>query len=257
MTDAEIPLSGGNTNASVVRVGDTVRRSPGPSAAVVHRFLTHLEEQQIDDVPRFLGIDPQGREVLTYLPGNTQMPDTLWQDDAALDAAAGLLRSIHDASVGFVDQPGWASAHPNLREVICHNDFAPYNMVFADGLPVGIFDFDLAGPGPRLRDLAYLAYWMVPLSFAAPDLKHHTQHQAKQGYPRLRRLCVAYGTADHEQLLHYLSEVLHHMGNAAACAGTLGDNAVRKLDEGGHFAHWQAEAAAFDTHLSHVRACLS
>jgi thiamine kinase-like enzyme len=33
--------------------------------------------------------------------------------------------------------------------VICHNDFAPYNLVFTDWRPHAIIDFDTAGPRPR------------------------------------------------------------------------------------------------------------
>jgi len=51
-------------------------------------------------------------------------------------------------------------------EVICHNDFAIYNIIFNHKKPVGIIDFDVAapGPGPRLWDIAYTLYTCVPLS---------------------------------------------------------------------------------------------
>ena len=55
--------------------------------------------------------------------------------------------------------------------MICHNDFAPYNLAFRDGLPVGAIDFEAASPGPRAWDLAYLAYRLVPLAPPSnPDL---------------------------------------------------------------------------------------
>ena len=47
--------------------------------------------------------------------------------------------------------------------MICHNDFAPYNMVFRDHELIGVIDWDFAAPGPRLWDLAYLAYRIAPL----------------------------------------------------------------------------------------------
>ncbi|WP_280383577.1 hypothetical protein [Nocardia wallacei] len=62
----EIPLSGGFVNR-VVRVDDTVRRDPGESAVFVHRLLRFLEERGWPGAPRFLGIDSQGREILTYI----------------------------------------------------------------------------------------------------------------------------------------------------------------------------------------------
>jgi aminoglycoside phosphotransferase (APT) family kinase protein len=65
----------------------------------------------------------------------------------------------------------WAYTYPlaEQNDVICHSDFASYNMIFRDNLPIGIVDFDLAGPGLRMRDLAYLAYWFAPLSFSSKE----------------------------------------------------------------------------------------
>ena len=48
--------------------------------------------------------------------------------------------------------------------MICHNDFAPHNLVFHGGVLVGAIDFDTCSPGPRLGDLAYFATRAIPLS---------------------------------------------------------------------------------------------
>lgn len=258
MTDSEneIPLTGGNVNASVVRVGDTVRRSVGPHSKSVHQFLQHLQQAGFAQAPRFLGIDAQGREILTFIPGSVEFPDNLWTNNAAIVAAARMLREFHDASQSFDQaQPeGWAYAYPDAarHEVICHNDFAPYNMVFESGLPIGIFDFDLVGPGPCLRDLAYLAYWFAPLSFSAGDLAERTEAEVTGGSQRLKLLCKTYGTDAYTDLLNMVSEVLHHMSSETAASAMIGQAAARKLNEGGHFAHWQKEASAFDANLQRV-----
>ena len=57
-------------------------------------------------------------------------------------------------------------------EVVCHNDFAPYNVVFDDGGPVGVIDWETAAPGARVWDVAYAAYRWVPLSRSAPAELH-------------------------------------------------------------------------------------
>jgi hypothetical protein len=44
MNEHEFPLEGGNLNAGVVRVGETVRRSAGPWTPVAHDLLSHLAE---------------------------------------------------------------------------------------------------------------------------------------------------------------------------------------------------------------------
>ena len=65
----EIPLLGGNVTEAVVRVGDTVRRPVGEWTPAVHALLHHLEDVGFSAAPRVLGIDAQGREVLTYCEG--------------------------------------------------------------------------------------------------------------------------------------------------------------------------------------------
>jgi hypothetical protein len=60
-------LTGGRITQGVVRVGNTVRRPTGPHTPFVHSLLRHLEEVGFDGAPRVLGIDEQGREILTFI----------------------------------------------------------------------------------------------------------------------------------------------------------------------------------------------
>ena len=64
----EEPLPG--TFTTLAKVGNTVRRSIGPWTPAVHALLRHLERVGFNGAPRVLDIDAQGREVLTYMPGN-------------------------------------------------------------------------------------------------------------------------------------------------------------------------------------------
>ena len=64
----EISLAGGNMTP-VVKVGNTVRRIPGPWSETVHGLLNHLEQQGFEGAPRFLGFNEQGREILTFIAG--------------------------------------------------------------------------------------------------------------------------------------------------------------------------------------------
>jgi hypothetical protein len=87
----------------VVRVGDTVRRPLRPSSPATQALLEHLERVGFsagsEGAPTFLGVDEQGREVLSYLPGETvTAPYPAWSmTDAALDSVAHLLRRYHEA----------------------------------------------------------------------------------------------------------------------------------------------------------------
>ena len=83
----------------------------------------------------------------------------------------------------------WPAHEP--IEVICHNDFAPYNLMFENGKLTGVIDLDLASPGPRVWDMAYTAYRFAPLTDPDnPDVPFRgTDAQAR----RLAAFCAAYG----------------------------------------------------------------
>ncbi len=189
MTEIEEPLAGGNVNA-VVRVGDTVRRTAGPWTPTVHALLAWVRAHGVDGVPAPLGIDAQGREMLGYLPGVIgEWHPRGWEwAPSVLRDAAGLLRAWHDASAGFPRAGAtWRLDAHEPAEVICLNDCAPYNMVGGpDGL-VGFIDVDMASPGPRVRDLAYLAYRLCPFAQDATPPADADPHA------RLEALLTAYG----------------------------------------------------------------
>ncbi len=115
-----------------------------------------------------LGLDEQGREILSYLEGEVPVYPTvpeLWSEEV-LEEVAHLLRRLHDATVGLeVAGGGWreGAAAAEGGEVICHNDVAHYNTVFQAGRPVALIDWDFAAPGPRIWDVASAAYRVVPL----------------------------------------------------------------------------------------------
>jgi hypothetical protein len=185
-------LLGGNMN-SVTRVGETVHRRAGLWTPTIHRYLGHLDSAGISWVPRALAIDGD-TEVLSFVEGDVPiypLPDWVWSDEALIDAARHL-RMLHDASVGF--DPGaaiWQLPIHEPIEVICHNDFAPHNLAFADGRIVGVIDFDTSSPGPRMWDLAYLATRMVPLTADHPD----GSPGEDQSHRRIQLMLDAYAAA--------------------------------------------------------------
>lgn len=131
---------------------------------------------------------------------------------ALLARAAAMLRAFHDATDGFDRSDRvWALPAREPAEVICHNDFAPYNLAFRDGLPVGAIDFEAASPGPRVWDLAYLAYRLVPLAHPDnPDLPPRTD-----AADRLAQLCEAYGDIDPNPVLALVPERLLALAETA------------------------------------------
>jgi hypothetical protein len=165
--DAEVQLAGGFVN-QVVRIGDTVHRSAGPWTPTVHALLEHLAAAGFPS-PHVLGWDESGREVLSYLDGDS----IGWSDwpPVMLDltgpaSLARLLRRYHDIVRTF--DPGraaiWQNPLATDGELVRHGDFSPFNTIWREGDVVGVIDWDFAQPGKAITDLAYLAWYTVPLS---------------------------------------------------------------------------------------------
>lgn len=261
MGEIEIGLTGGNVNANVVRIGNTVRRQLTPASETIHQLLLHLATKGFNGCPRFLGIDEKNREVTSFIEGETGIPPALWQHDAPVIAAAKLLRHYHDATMSFVPigDSMWAYRYPDAtrHEVICHNDFAPYNFIYRGGTPVAVIDFDLAGPGPRLRDVAYAAYWLTPLSFHSTDQIAFAKADLKAGSRRLKLFCTTYGITPGVDLLNMIDEVLAFMSDETAMRATVGPTVAAKLEQEGHLAHWQRERASYQAHRPLIEANLT
>jgi len=165
---SEYPLRGGSVS-TVVRVGDTVRRQPG--RRFVRELLGFFERSGWGGAPRFLGVDEQGREILTFVDGYVP-----WQErdapsapsasgasgvaaEASLVRVAELVREFHDLTAG--------TPLAGEAEVVCHNDLTPNNTVYSCGgvglRPVAFIDWDLAAPGRRIHDVAHVCWQYLGL----------------------------------------------------------------------------------------------
>jgi hypothetical protein len=167
VTEQQLP---GGRHFGAVRVGDEVRRAAQPWTPSVHSVLRHLESVGFDGAPRPRGFDDQGRERLTFLPGQTVGEINPWPDwarsDDALRQVGAWLRRLHDATATFrpTGDTVWFTGRPwQPGLLIAHLDAAPWNAVWADGALVGFVDWDTASPSRREDDLAFSALGWVPL----------------------------------------------------------------------------------------------
>ena len=108
------PLTGDGVTQGIVRIGDTVRRPLRPFSLTVQAYLAHLRDAGFTGAPLPFGVDEQGREMLSFVPGdvprNPLPPETAGDD--VLVALARLIRALHEASAGWVPPPDavWGDA---------------------------------------------------------------------------------------------------------------------------------------------------
>ncbi|MBD8498093.1 phosphotransferase enzyme family protein [Paenibacillus arenosi] len=248
--EKEEALTGGNVS-SVSRLGNTVRRELKPDSVNTHTLLKHLESKGLHGVPKFLGIDEQGREILSFIEGeagNYPLQPYMWSDEV-LKEIANMLRSYHDAVSDFPIDERWRPLDntPQPFEVVCHNDFAIYNIIFSDKKPVGVIDFDMAAPGPRLWDIAYAMYTCVPLSRlyyteAGEAIYYDSLKDAERIKQRIALFFDSYGMEGMESgFLEMVILRVEGLCKTIQRKAKEGDMAFQKMIDEGHYDHYQEE----------------
>lgn len=182
-----------------VKVEDGVVTRPAAAwSPTVHAFLRHLRAQGLTCVPEPLGIEG-GVERLVVIEGDSGGDGWRHQHaEAGLRSAAGLLRTIHDASRGWEPPADAVLGAPDVasepeESVWCHGDFGPWNVVWHDGEAVGLIDWDFLHRGPRLDDVAYALQWFTPARDDEMTLTWHHFPTVPDRAARVRAFLDAYG----------------------------------------------------------------
>ena len=161
--DDEIALPGGNVGGAV-RVGDTVRRATGPWTPAVHGLLNYLADAGLPGVPRVLGFDDRGREILDYLPGTSygeECPTTCWRTRCAgWPSTTGSSRRTGPRA----KSSGGPARRARADQIVCMHDYGCYNWIGTEAGFIGVIDWDMAGPGVPLDDIAFTAWNTAPLA---------------------------------------------------------------------------------------------
>lgn len=249
-------LSGGR-EGKIFRQAEGIVRPANPWTAHVHDFLNYLLGQGFDCIPHPQGITEDGRERVSFVPGivyNDGLPEEILTEDVLISVAK-LLRRFHDLGVGYIAKltggEPWMLPARTPVQVMCHGDFAPYNITFVDGKVHGIIDFDTLHPGPRLWDIAYAAYRWVP--FVAPVNPDY--HDTLDGQiRRLKLFADAYGmTADERKrlpkmMIERVGALADYMRNEAAKGN---EDVIRNIADG-HLDLYLNDIAYFREHAQAV-----
>lgn len=218
MSALEEQLPGGNVGGAV-KVGDTVRRETGPWTPAVHALLAYLAPR-VPSVPRVLGFDERGREVLSYLPGKVIDVDTEALSHPQITALMRWTRDFHHAVAGFSHPGPWRYFPLTTPSLIGHNDIAPYNACFDGDALAGVFDWDLAGPTTPLYELSFIAWNCVPL---------WRDIGAEAAAERLTVIADSYGGYPPSQILHTVPYRIRTMLDGIPVAAAAGDQGMARL----------------------------
>lgn len=169
----KVELEGGRIG-KIYRNGEKVIRPANVWSPTVHKFLDFMHNNGADFVPMPYGIE-KGHEILSYIHGdvfNDPLPD-IFYDDSMIVSSALLLKKFHEISKNFIPfitkDCKWMLEPMSPIEVICHGDYAPYNVVIVNDTVKAIIDFDTIHPGSKLWDVSYAIYRWIPFIDGSDD----------------------------------------------------------------------------------------
>jgi 8-oxo-dGTP diphosphatase len=243
------PLDLGNVGGAV-RIGSTVRRPIGRWTPAVHGLLAHLQAEGLDGVPRALGRDARDREILSYLPGRSIDTTREIVSDAVLADGVRWLRRFHDAveslrpdpALPWRNQPGRALAP---GEIVCHHDPGAYNWRVQGDRVTGVVDWDMAGPGRPIEDLAFVAWNTLPLAKPIP---------VAESARRLRLMAEAYGGIDPTAIADAVVLRMTSAGDRIEAGQRAGDPGMLNLANVGEPARMRRILARLEDRLPSIRA---
>ncbi|WP_367606760.1 phosphotransferase enzyme family protein [Legionella sp. W05-934-2] len=262
MSDDTQHLYGGREN-QIIRIGETVHRPAGRWTKQVHAFLRHLRQEGFYAAPEPLGFDDQGREIVSFIKGEvSNYPLSIKASSTkALVSCAQLLRNFHDASKSFLKSPRhnqneWQLPAREPQEVICHGDYAPYNVVLDKETAVGIIDFDTCHPGSRLWDIAYALYRWSP--FTHPNNKDGFGSIEEQ-INRACLFCQAYGLSHEERatLPYLMIERLQALVNFMSTQAQAGNETFQLNMQNGHHLLYLADIEYIKQYSTMIKEGLS
>ncbi len=188
------------SSAKTIARREVSQSAPDPYGAAIHALLTHLERVGFGGAPRSFGFDSNGRHLIEFIPGTPLNRLPADAPPVAPERIGAFLREMHDALESFEPPPGVAwfeGLRAPAAELIVHQDISKPNIVLTPDDRLAAIDWEAAGPGTRLWDLAHAAHSFAPLRVGESEQKSAI---------RLARLVHGYGLdlEDRKRLLPML-----------------------------------------------------
>lgn len=182
--------------------GKVVCRPAKPWSNNVQALLGYLERHGFP-APHPLGVTGEGQEAVervSCLEGE-QVHPSIWKDDALHEIGA-MAAKLHRLTAHFaVPEPGnwqpWClrelGREPGERpRVLCHGNFAPWNVLTKNGMPAALIDWELAGPLDPLVELARIC-WLFPQLFDDDLQEKYGLPSPEERARQVRIICDGYG----------------------------------------------------------------
>jgi thiamine kinase-like enzyme len=128
----------------------------------IHLLMNHFYNNGLP-VPKIIKID-QEYEYTEYINGEMIHPKK-WTDEGLFEIGK-MVKKLHEIAKNFVQKKNmewkpWYLRELGKPEICSHGDIAPWNIITKNNKPIGIVDWEYAGPIDTIIELARVC-WLFP-----------------------------------------------------------------------------------------------